>query len=95
MANSPQARKRARQAPQRRLHNASTKSMVRTQRKVLETALTQENLEAAIIAFKQVQKLLDRHATKGLIHRNMASRSIQRYNTRLKALALKTNNKPA
>ncbi|NCF19893.1 MAG: 30S ribosomal protein S20, partial [Haliea sp.] len=47
MANSPQARKRARQAEKRRTHNASLRSLVRTSIKKVDAAISSGNAEQA------------------------------------------------
>ena len=87
MANSPQARKRARQAERRRAHNASMRSRMRTSVKHVVRALDAKDAEAAGEALKKAESLLDGAAGKGLIHKNKAARHKSRLNARLKALA--------
>ena len=87
MANSPQARKRARQAVRRRAHNASLRSRMRTSVKRVARALDAGDAEAAGAALKQAGPALDGAAGKGLIHKNKAARHKSRLNARLKALA--------
>ena len=86
MANSPQARKRARQAVRRRAHNASLRSRMRTSVKRVARALDAGDAEAAGAALKQAGPALDGAAGKGLIHKNKAARHKSRLNARLKAL---------
>jgi len=87
MANSPQARKRARQNDKRRVQNASQRSMFRTYLKKVYTALEAKDLEAAKTAFNEALPVIDRMADKGLIHKNKAARHKSRLNAHLKALA--------
>ncbi len=87
MANSPQARKRARQNDKRRAHNASQRSMVRTCMKKVYYAIEAKDLESAKAAFEKAVPVIDRMANKGLIHKNKAARHKRRLNAHIKALA--------
>mgnify|MGYP003388387525 CR=1 FL=1 len=87
MANSPQARKRARQNETRRKHNASLRSMVRTYLKKTYAAIESGEAEAAQAAYNTVVPILDRIADKGIIHKNKAARHKSRLNAQVKALA--------
>ncbi len=87
MANSPQARKRARQNEKRRKHNASLRSMVRTYLKKTYAAIESGEVEAAQAAYNAVVPVLDRIADKGIIHKNKAARHKSRLNAQVKALA--------
>ena len=87
MANSRQARKRARQSEHRRRHNASQRSMMRTSIKKVITAIQTGDQEAAATAFKGAVPVIDSAAQKGLMHANKAARHKSRLNQRIKALA--------
>lgn len=87
MANIKSAKKRALQAEKRRQHNASRKSMMRTYMKKLISAIDSGNKEAAVEGFAKVQTILDRFATKGLIHKNKAARHKSKFNAQIKAMA--------
>lgn len=86
MANSPQARKRARQSETRRRHNASFRSMVRTQIKKVDAAIESGDHKAATEAYNSTVPVIDRMADKGIIHKNKAARHKSRLNTAVKAL---------
>ena len=86
MANSAQARKRARQAVRRRVHNASLRSRMRTSVKRVVRALNASDADAAESALKQAGPVLDGAAGKGLVHKNKVARHKSRLNARLKAL---------
>ena len=86
MANSASARKRARQAETHRRHNASRRSMMRTYIKKVVNAIEAGDKEAATAAFAVVTPILDRMATKGLIHKNKAARHKSRFAAQIKAL---------
>ncbi len=87
MANSPQARKRARQAEKRRSHNASLRSLVRTQIKKVIAAVGTGDAEQAKSAYAAAVPVIDRMADKGIIHKNKAARHKSRLNAKVKALA--------
>ncbi len=89
MANTPQSRKRARQAEKRRQLNASQRSMVRTYIKKVVKLLAAEDLVGAQVAYKEAVPILDRYACRGLIHQNKAARHKSRLNKRLKELFMK------
>lgn len=87
MANSPQAKKRARQAEKRRTHNASLRSLVRTVIKKVLAAVESGDAEAASAAYAAAVPVIDRMADKGIIHKNKASRHKSRLNAQVKAMS--------
>ncbi len=86
MANSPQARKRARQAEKRRRNNASQRSMVRTYIKRVNAAIESREYDAANAALNDAIPVIDRMAAKGIMHRNKAARHKSRLNAKVAAL---------
>ena len=86
MANSPSAKKRAKQAEKRRSHNASLRSMVRTYIKNVVNAIAAKDLELAKTAYTAAVPVIDRMADKGIIHKNKAARHKSRLNAHIKAL---------
>lgn len=87
MANIKSAKKRAIQAEKRRQHNASRRSMMRTSLKKVIAAITAGDKEAATAAYAAATPVLDRMASKGLIHKNKAARHKSRLAAQIKALA--------
>ncbi|WP_298768527.1 30S ribosomal protein S20 [uncultured Shewanella sp.] len=87
MANSKSAKKRALQSEKRRKHNASRRSMLRSYVKKVIAAINTGDHKAATEAFIAAQPIVDRLATKGLIHKNKAARHKARLNAKIKALA--------
>ena len=87
MANSPQAKKRARQAEKRRNHNASLRSLVRTVIKKVIAAIDAGDAAAAKAAYDEAVPVIDRMADKGILHKNKAARHKSRLNAQVKALA--------
>ena len=87
MANTPQAKKRARQNDKARKHNASLRSMVRTYIKKVVAAIEAGDAESARTAYAAAVPVIDRIADKGIIHKNKAARHKSRLNTQIKALA--------
>ncbi|OUR65562.1 30S ribosomal protein S20 [Methylophaga sp. 42_25_T18] len=86
MANSAQAKKRARQAEDSRQRNASQRSAMRTIIKSLKSAIEAGDKELATTTYKAAVPALDRMARKGIIHKNAAARSKSRLNTAVRAL---------
>ena len=89
MANSVQAKKRARQNEKRRQHNASLRSMVRTYLKKVDAAIATGVQADAQAAYTLAVPVLDRMADKGILHKNKAARHKSRLNTQVKALGEK------
>ncbi len=87
MANSAQAKKRARQAEGRRRHNASLRSLVRTVIKKVIAAIDAGDAEQATAAYAAAVPVIDRMADKGILHKNKAARHKSRLNDRIKALS--------
>jgi len=86
VANSAQARKRARQNNTRRQHAASQRSMIRTYIKKVDAAILAGDYDAATAAYNKAVPVIDRMADKGVIHKNKAARHKSRYNKAIKAL---------
>ncbi|MDF7670983.1 30S ribosomal protein S20 [Orbaceae bacterium ESL0721] len=87
MANIKSAKKRAVQSEKRRKHNASRRSMMRTYIKKVYAAVAAGDKQTAETAFKAMQEVVDRQATRGLIHKNKAARHKANLAKRIKALA--------
>ena len=87
MANSPQARKRARQNDKRRENNASLRSLVRTKIKQVIAAVDTGDADNARAALDSAVPVIDRMANRGIIKKNKAARHKSRLNARVKALA--------
>lgn len=86
MANNAQAKKRARQSEQRRLHNASQRSMVRTYIKRVKLAVSKGDKAQAQEALKEATPIIDKMARKGIIHGNKAARHKSRLAKQIAAL---------
>ena len=87
MANSPQARKRAKQNTVRRLRNHSQRAAVRTAIKKLDAAIEAKDVDGAKAAYLSSVSMIDRATVKGLHHKNRAARLKSRLNKRVKAIA--------
>lgn len=86
MANSAQARKRARQAVKRRAHNVGLRSSLRTAIKKVRKAIAAGDKTAAQAVFKESQGIIDSVADKKIIHKNAAARHKSRLSAAIKAL---------
>ncbi|WP_374340411.1 30S ribosomal protein S20 [Azonexus sp.] len=87
MANSAQARKRARQADKQRALNASLRSTLRTAIKRVRQAIEAGDKTAAQGIYQQSVAVIDRIADKKIVHKNKASRTKSRLSSQIKALA--------
>lgn len=87
MANTPQAKKRARQSEVRRSHNASQRSAMRTAIKKTIAAIEAGDKSVAQAAYQAAVPILDRAVTHGIIHKNKAARHKSRLNGHVNALA--------
>ena len=86
MANSAQARKRARQAIVRRARNMSLRSTLRTAVKKVKKAIEAGDKAAAQAVFKESQSVIDSIADKKIVHKNTAARCKSRLSSAIKAL---------
>lgn len=86
MANSAQARKRARQAEQRRQHNAGMRSQFRTYVKKVVKAIESGDKSEAEAAYKAAVPVLDRMGGKGIYAKNKVARHKSRLNARIRTM---------
>ncbi|TMM52561.1 30S ribosomal protein S20 [Sulfitobacter sabulilitoris] len=87
MANTPQSKKRARHNEARFAINKARRSRIRTYLRRVEEAIASGDQDAAAAALKAAQPELMRGVTKGVFHKNTASRKMSRLSSRVKALA--------
>lgn len=87
MANSPSARKRIRQTERRTAVNKARRSRIRTFIRKVEEAIAKGDSAAAIEALKAAQPEIMRGVSKGVTHKNTASRKVSRLASRVKALS--------
>ena len=87
MANSAQARKRARQAVKQNLHNATLRSELRTAVKKVIKAIEAGDKAAAQALFNSSTSVVDSIADKKIIHKNKAARHKSRLSAAIKAMA--------
>lgn len=72
------ALKRVRQAEKHRLRNKAVKTAIKTAARKVEAAVDEKDREAAGKALVEAAKVISKAASKGVIHRNTASRKISR-----------------
>ncbi len=87
MAHSLSAKKRIRQNAKRNARNRWRLRALRTAIRDFLNKLTHGQVPEAKASFQTLQKLIDRSAAKGVIHKNNASRRKSRLNKRLKERA--------
>ena len=86
MANTPQSKKRARQAERRTKVNTARRSRIRTYLRKVEEAITSGDGAKAQEALRVAQPELMRGVSKGVFHKNTASRKMSRLASRVKAI---------
>ena len=87
MANTAQARKRARQASATRARNASLRSALRSAVKQVRKAIAAGDRAAAAKTLTASQAVIDRISDKKIVHKNLASRTKSRLAQAIKAMA--------
>ena len=87
MANSPQAKKRARQNESRFAINKARRSRIRTYLRGVEEAIASGDRAAAEAALRAAQPELMRGVTKGVVHKNTAARKMSRLSNRVNAIS--------
>ena len=86
MANIKSARKRAKQAVERREHNMSLRTEVRTAIKNVKKAVAAGKKDEAAKALQASQAVIDRIVAKGVLHRNAGDRNKSRLAHAIKGL---------
>ena len=89
MANTAQAKKRARQAEAHRTRNAAQRTQLSTAIKKVQVAVVGADKTKAQAAYRDATAVIDRMADKGIIHKNVAARQKSSLNKKVKALATK------
>jgi small subunit ribosomal protein S20 len=87
LAHHKSAIKRIRQNEKKRIRNRTVTSTMRSAVKKLEQAIQEQKQSEAQTLLKKTVSLIDGAATKGVIHKNKASRSVSRLTRKVKALA--------
>lgn len=87
MANTVQARKRAKQAAKQNAHNSAIRSAMRTAVKKVRAAVAAGDKSAAQAVYRETTSILDRVADKDLVHKNKASRQKSRLSALVKSMA--------
>lgn len=87
MANSPQAKKRARTAERRAVINKNRRTRIKTFIRRVEEAISGGDQKVAAEALKSAQPEIMRGVTKGIWHKSTASRKVSRLAARVKAMA--------
>lgn len=87
LANTLQAKKRARQNEKARKQNASQRSTMRTYLKRVIKAIAEGKSELALTEYRLMASMVDKMVHKGLIHKNKAARHKSRLSGHIKALA--------
>ena len=87
MANTPSAKKRIRNTLRKTDINKSRKSRIKTFVRKVEDAIESKDAKSAMESLKAAQPEIMRGVTKGIFHKNTASRKISRLSSRVKAIS--------
>lgn len=89
MANHKSALKRHRQSEKKRIRNTAVKSTIKTSIKGIRASIKDGNTEEATLRLTKTCTQLDKAVSKGILHRNNASRKISRLTTAVGAISAK------
>lgn len=92
MANSKQATKRCRQNEKHRQNNRWQVSRMRTALREVRECVEKKDHSASMAAFSVATSYIDKLVSKGLVHKNTASRTKSRLNASIKALVVPKEN---
>ena len=87
MANTPSAKKRIRNTLRKTDINKSRKSRIKTFIRKVEDAIESKDAKSAMDSLKAAQPEIMRGVTKGIFHKNTASRKISILSSRVKAIS--------
>ena len=87
MANTPSAKKRIRNILRKTDINKSRRSRIKTFIRKVEEAIETKDAKSAMDSLKAAQPEIMRGVTKGIFHKNNASRKISRLSSRIKAIS--------
>jgi small subunit ribosomal protein S20 len=87
MANSKQARKRARTSVEQNAHNTAQRSRLRTAIKSVRKAIEAGDKSAAAETLKKATSVIDAIADKNIVHKNTAARNKSRLSAAIKSMA--------
>ena len=87
MANTPSAKKAVRKIARRTEVNRARRSRMRTFLRNVESAISSGDATAATAAFKAAEPEIMRAVTKGVLHKNTASRKVSRLAARVRKLS--------
>jgi small subunit ribosomal protein S20 len=87
VANTKSSAKRAKQSERRRQHNMTLRSRMRTAIKNVVSAAEAGDTDKATAFYKTAEPQIDVMATKGIIHKNKASRTKSRLSKRIRSIS--------
>ena len=79
MPNIKSAKDRIKTSKRDQMRNRAVKSSIRSSLKKIDQAIEGSSLENIDALYKNVEKIVDRAAGKGILHKNKASRTKSRY----------------
>ena len=86
MPNIKSAKKRVQVTKTKTLKNRMFKTMFKTTLKKFEAAIAEGNKAEAEVAYRNAVSVLDKAASKGIIHTNAAARKKSRFTQKLNTL---------
>ena len=87
MANTASAKKAVRSQARKTDVNRNRRTMVKTNLRRVEDAISKGDKSAAAEALKAAEPAMMRAVTKGVFHKNTAARKISRLSKRVKAIS--------
>jgi len=86
LATHPSAEKRDRQNKKRKIRNTAVKSETKTEIKKVLAAVDEQDRDSSEKALKSAIKVIKKAGSKGVYHKNNASRKVSRLTKKVNAL---------
>ena len=86
MPNKESAKKRLRQTVKKTIENKNRKTRIKTHVKRVENAISSGDQKEANAALRTAESEIKRGVSKGILHKNSASRKVSRLNARIKSI---------
>ena len=86
MATHRSAEKRDRQNKKRKIRNTAVKSQTKTEIKKVLAAVDEQDLDSSVKALKSAIQVIKKAGSKGVYHKNNASRKVSRLTKKVNAL---------
>ncbi len=92
MAHHKSAKKRIRQTEKKRIRNRHVRTTLRSALKKFEQALGEQNIDELKVLASKTISIVDKAASKGVIHKNKAARHVSQVSRKVGSLLADSRN---